>query len=286
VQFGATTKTGIEVRGKGTGQSLYLDGKLLGDLPKRVTGLSVGEHTLLVTGGEGYYAEERKINLKADELMVINDLQLKPRMGELHIPASDQLAGATVLLDGVPIRIPYDKDLDASRRYHVEARRAGFEDFEAWVDFSGSDRNQTLSIQMLSKQGGGDTANRDSFNSDRSSSDRSSSDRSSSDRSNSEAVDRPVAASSLPAAEGRRSGRGRAAAGAAPEASDQARLNLISDPPAMVLLDGKPIGQTPRMGLSVSPGTHAVLFIHPTLGRARASAKLDAGQSKTLRARF
>jgi hypothetical protein len=29
-----------------------------------------------------------------------------------------------------------------------------------------------------------------------------------------------------------------------------------------------------------------VLFIHPSLGRARASAKLEPGQSKTLRARF
>lgn len=54
----------------------------------------------------------------------------------------------------------------------------------------------------------------------------------------------------------------------------------------MVLLDGKPIGQTPRMGVNVDEGTHAVLFVHPTLGRARASAKLVSGQSKTLRAKF
>jgi serine/threonine-protein kinase len=262
VQFGATTKTGLEVRGKTGGLTLYLDGKLLGDLPKRITGLSVGEHTILVTGGEGFYAEERKLNLKADEMFVISDLELKPRMGGLHIAQSEQLHNATVLLDGVPIRLPYDKELDASRRYHVQVRKAGFDDFETWVEFSNEDREKRLDIQLSARQAAAER---------------------SAGPEHIESGDR-LAAAAAPS-ESRRSSRSRASSGGG-EATDQSRLNLLSDPPSMVLLDGKPIGQTPRMGMMVSPGTHSVLFIHPTLGRARASAKLDAGQSKTLRARF
>ncbi|HEX2735047.1 MAG TPA: PEGA domain-containing protein [Polyangiaceae bacterium] len=262
VQFGATTKTGLEVRSKAAGLILYLDGKQIGELPKRVTGLSSGEHTVLVTGGEGYYAEERKIDLKPDEILVIDELALKPRTASLHIPASEQLSGATVLIDGAQVRLPFDKELDSSRRYHVQARRAGYDDFDAWVDFSSGDRDKSLNILLMPKQGNAEMP-----------------------RADEPPPERAMAANFASEAPRRSSGRGARNASSA-EATGQSRLNLLSDPPAMVLLDGKPIGQTPRMGLKVEPGPHSVLFIHPTLGRARASAKLEPGQSKTLRARF
>jgi hypothetical protein len=41
-----------------------------------------------------------------------------------------------------------------------------------------------------------------------------------------------------------------------------ARLNINSIPSSSVVLDGRPLGQTPRLGVRVSPGAHTVVFIH------------------------
>jgi serine/threonine-protein kinase len=259
VQFGASTRTGIEVRSNQTGYSLYLDGKLVGELPQRITGLSTGEHTLLVSGGEGYYAEEKKVVLEADEMLVLENIELKPRSGLLKIAGDSQLDGATVTLDGERIELPYDGQVDASKRHHLVAKRRGFEDFEAYVEFSATERERELNIQLMPKSAGDDSSNDGARASE--------SRRSSASRGSRRATEAKT--SSEPS-----------------EATGKAKLSLTSDPPANVLLDGKPIGRTPKMGLSVAAGTHTVLFVHPTLGRARASAKLEAGQSKTLRARF
>lgn len=40
-----------------------------------------------------------------------------------------------------------------------------------------------------------------------------------------------------------------------------ARLSFFSNPSALVLLDGRPLGRTPRTGIRVSPGRHSVLFV-------------------------
>jgi serine/threonine-protein kinase len=262
VQFGASTRTGIEVRSKLSGHTLYLDGKLIGELPQRVTGLTAGEHTILISAGEDYYAEERKIELKADELEVLEDIRLKPRSGTLRIAANDQLQRAVVTLDGERIQVPFEKQLDASKRYHLLARRSGFEDFETWVEFGADAREKDLNIQLMPGQS--DSADTESQAS-----------RSESSESNSRSAAAGESVSSL---------RKQRAPSPQP-ATGQARLSLTSDPPSAVLLDGKPIGQTPK-SVTVTPGSHSVLFVHPTKGRARATAKLAPGQSKTLRARF
>jgi serine/threonine-protein kinase len=131
----------------------------------------------------------------------------------------------------------------------------GYDDFEAWVELDAKRRSQDLDIQLVAKAPAG-------------------------------LAHASNAQAARNASEPESASRRKEARSTEQESATSARLNLLSDPPSMVLLNGKPLGQTPRTGVSVSAGTHAVLFIHPTLGRARASAKLEAGQAKTLRARF
>jgi serine/threonine-protein kinase len=69
-------------------------------------------------------------------------------------------------------------------------------------------------------------------------------------------------------------------------ATGDAFLNINSRPAAMVLLDGKPIGQTPRVGISVRPGAHAVIFVGPDGERRRLSANVGAGATKSVSVRF
>ncbi len=48
-----------------------------------------------------------------------------------------------------------------------------------------------------------------------------------------------------------------------------ARLSFFSNPSSLVLLDGRPLGRTPRTGVTVSPGHHSVLFVRGSQRVAR-----------------
>lgn len=66
------------------------------------------------------------------------------------------------------------------------------------------------------------------------------------------------------------------------EAISQSTLNLNSIPPASVMIDGKALGQTPKMGVLVTPGKHLVSFVHPQLGTKIVSVAVDPGETKTV----
>ncbi|MBX3130160.1 MAG: PEGA domain-containing protein [Polyangiaceae bacterium] len=65
-----------------------------------------------------------------------------------------------------------------------------------------------------------------------------------------------------------------------------AKLNLNSIPISNVVIDGRPVGSTPLIGVPVSAGTRSVTFVHPELGRRSATVKLDAGQHRAVVVRF
>ena len=65
-----------------------------------------------------------------------------------------------------------------------------------------------------------------------------------------------------------------------------ATLNINSIPVANVVLDGRPMGSTPLVGVHVTPGAHSVTFVHPEKGRKSAGATVKAGGSATVAGRF
>jgi serine/threonine-protein kinase len=61
----------------------------------------------------------------------------------------------------------------------------------------------------------------------------------------------------------------------------QAFLNINSIPASSVILDGKPIGQTPKLKFAVSPGSHSVLFVNADQGfKKQISVSVGAGETK------
>ncbi|HEX6275536.1 MAG TPA: PEGA domain-containing protein [Polyangiaceae bacterium] len=58
----------------------------------------------------------------------------------------------------------------------------------------------------------------------------------------------------------------------------ESTLTITSRPPCNVVLDGRPLGLTPHT-LSVSAGTHSVVFIHPVKGRK--AMQIEATTGKT-----
>jgi hypothetical protein len=66
----------------------------------------------------------------------------------------------------------------------------------------------------------------------------------------------------------------------------QARLNINSFPVANVVLNGRPLGNTPLVSVPVKPGVHTILFVHPELGRKRQRVKVSAGGTVLAAVRF
>lgn len=69
-------------------------------------------------------------------------------------------------------------------------------------------------------------------------------------------------------------------------AAGEGTLNINSIPVANVVLDGRPMGSTPLVGIKVSAGPHSVIFVHPELGRKAAGATVTAGKTSTVAVRF
>jgi len=64
------------------------------------------------------------------------------------------------------------------------------------------------------------------------------------------------------------------------------RLNLNSIPAAAVVVDGRPRGQTPVMGLRLPPGPHSVVFVFPNGKRVSRGAMVRAGATAVASARL
>jgi serine/threonine-protein kinase len=62
-------------------------------------------------------------------------------------------------------------------------------------------------------------------------------------------------------------------------------LTFQANVPASVTLDGRSLGETPK-SVSVAPGSHTVVFVHPELGEKAHAVTLAPGQDKTIRATF
>jgi hypothetical protein len=67
--------------------------------------------------------------------------------------------------------------------------------------------------------------------------------------------------------------------------SGKAKLNFNSIPSSNVILDGKPLGPTPKSA-SVDPGMHTVIFVHPEKGRKAKGVNASAGKTISVVAKF
>jgi hypothetical protein len=62
-------------------------------------------------------------------------------------------------------------------------------------------------------------------------------------------------------------------------------INVTSNPPANVVLDGRPVGKAPRV-VRVPAGTHSLVFIHPLYGRRSLSVSVRPGATAGASAEF
>ncbi len=69
-------------------------------------------------------------------------------------------------------------------------------------------------------------------------------------------------------------------------AATMARLSINSIPVSDVFINGKSVGHTPLRNLAVPPGTSAIIFVHPKLGKRRTDVSLEPGQKRVVTKKF
>jgi len=258
--------TGVKVSAPATGLSLTVDGKKIGSLPQDLIELGPGDHKIEVSGSEFFDAYETTVSVREGEIASL-DPALKLKKGQVTVKLDDSAEDAKVFLlvdgkrrpldriveKGAPLILPVD-----GKRYEIVATKKGYEDFEQALEFTVNEPVKTVTISMDEDNG-----------------DREAEDRSPTPVSSPSPRSAPVSA---PAS--------RPAPAAAPAVSGTGTLNINSIPVSNIILDGRPLGTTPKIGVSVSAGPHTVVFVHKEHGRKTSSVNVKPGSVATAAVRF
>jgi hypothetical protein len=260
--------TGIKVSHEGRGLKLFIDDKEIGPLPQERGDLSPGEHKIRIEG-ERYETFEQTVVVEADKFQTIEPT-LKVKKGLVTIKLGENAEGADVtLVSGDERRpIPPDRfkdkalavDLEASKAYSILAEKKGFARYEKKIDFADGQAEKTFIVNLMLP-----SAERERER---------------------DATPSPTPRPHAGVVSPRPSPAPSPAPAPAPGGGGgHATLNFVSDPPANVVLDGRPLGKTPKSA-SVPAGNHTVLFIHPEFGRKAKSIPVAAGKNATVKVKF
>ncbi|MEO6601635.1 MAG: PEGA domain-containing protein [Polyangiaceae bacterium] len=257
----ASDGTGIRVAAEGRGIKLSVDGKEVGPLPQELKDLSPGEHLVHLDGGERYESFEKRILVEADQMQTVEP-KLRVKKGLATIKLGDNAEGAKVLLvsgsERRPLpQLPITVDISVDKPYSIVATKKGFGDFEQRVAFEDGQAERTFVVNLAAGEA---PAPASTFN---------------------------LATSPTPATRAPTAPATTPTPAATPKAaSGNGTISMNAIPASNVLLDGKPMGQTPRTGVSVTPGSHTVVFVNSEHGRKAKTVTVDAGKSVSVVVRF
>jgi serine/threonine-protein kinase len=239
------TGTGIRVSGEGPSLVLFVDGREVGPLPQELSDLSPGEHRIRVQS-EHFEPYEQTVLVKPNEMQTIGPLRLPVTKGLAHIKAGSSANGAKVILET-----------------GNERRSLPSLPMDLQIDTSKPHR------LVATKKGFEEYSETISF--------------APGEPEREFLVELEPMASEEPVANPGRVGRVRPPSGGA--ATGQATLSLNSIPSSKVILDGRPLGDTPKVGVSVDPGSHTVVFVRDGERQSK-SVTVAAGEKKTVVHRF
>jgi serine/threonine-protein kinase len=254
--------TGLKVIAEGAGLKLSVDGKDYGPLPQEIKDLSPGQHSIKIDGGDRYESMEKQVTVEADKMLLLEP-KLKVKKGLATIKAGKNADGAKVLLvsgnERRPVpSLPLRVDITSDKPYSIVATKKGFGDFKQDIEFADGQAERTFEIE-LNPPSAADAMP--------------------------EEKPEPVAPThhggATPAPTPKPTPKETATS-----SSGKGTLNINSIPVSNVILDGKPLGQTPKVGISVSPGSHTVIFVHPEHGRKAKSVTVEAGKTAAAIVRF
>jgi serine/threonine-protein kinase len=255
----SSTAPGLKIAGN-SAVKVFVDGTDKGNLPLDLKDIKPGSHKLRFEGGNRYEKLEQTVNIEAGQLKDLGTIKLKVLKGLVTLDLATTGATVKVISQG-PKRIekriadgdwrkPPVKldDLEGSETWKVIATKRGFDNFEQEVSFEDGVAEKSVRIEL-------------------------------NEAGRTPPVSAPVGPSDTKTADTKTTDTKSSGSGTA-------TLNLNSIPVSKVVLDGKPLGSTPKVGVSVPAGSHSVRFIHPDLGTKSVSVTVKAGETKTAAVKF
>ncbi|MCH2108362.1 MAG: PEGA domain-containing protein [Polyangiaceae bacterium] len=261
----ASDGTGLSVSSEIDGLTLIVDGKKVGGLPQKLTDLEPGKHDIEIKGGKYFKPYKKTLTVEEDKILEVSpEFELESAM--VTISRGENTSGARMYLKGgsksIPLhrqKLPIDITLDPAKDYRVVATRKGYEDFEEEIEFSVEKPETSLEISLIEVV-------------------------------EEEEEETTATATTKPKTPTRRTTTRTTTttktATTKPQAKGDSKLNINSIPMSRIVLDGRPLGSTPKFGVKVSPGSHTVIFIHPQLGRKTKTVNVGAGKTSTAAVRF
>ena len=277
--------TGIKVSGTQNGVRLLVDGKEYGPLPQELHDLTPGEHKVKVVGPlpspggtDRYAALEKTVDVKQDELVDLGNVALKVLKGKATIQLGTP--GAKVyLVNGtnrkeVP-QFPIAIDFDPNEKWQLEGKMPGMEDYSSPISFDDGQAEKTIVVTLSPK------GTMPAFPVP---------DRTMTPPPRQAFVPpttqprEPVVVAPKPETAPKEPAKPKEPAATA---GGEAFLNINSRPASTVLLDGKPLGPTPRVKVAVTAGTHTVLFVNAEESLKKSvSVTVAAGETKAVSAKL
>jgi hypothetical protein len=256
----ATSKgQGLKVGGVQPGVKLYVDEKEIGPLPQEVRDLTPGDHTIKVAGSERYQPLEQHVTVTRDSVQDLGTVTLKVLKGKATISLGTQ--GARVyLVSGTDRRelpmLPISVDIDTTKTWSLQGSKPGYNDYTQAISFDDGQAEKTYAVSL--------------------------------DLKGTPAAPAPVTyASPPPAAPAPAPAPAPAAAPApvavaSPDSGGDAFLNINSIPASTCFLDGRSLGSTPKIHVTVKPGKHTVKFVNSDQGLSKTiSVSVGSGETKT-----
>jgi hypothetical protein len=262
--LGSTNGSGIKVGGAQAGVKLYVDDKEIGPLPQVVRDLTPGDHTIRVAGSERYQSLDRHVTVERDKLEDLGTITLKVLKGKVTVSLGT--SGARVfIVSGTDRRelpmLPISVDIDTAKSWSLEGTKPGFEDYRQLISFDDGQAEKTYTVTLDPKSAGAPPsqayAPAPAYNPP--------------PTYQAQAPAQRAAPQQAQSSGGDTSGGG----------GGESFLNINSIPPSTCILDGKSLGSTPRIHVSVKPGSHTVKFVDSDDGLTKTIfVNVGAGETK------
>ena len=300
-QPAANNATGIKILAATPNTKVFLDGTEKGTLPADWTDVKPGSHKLKFDAGDRYERLEQSVDVEAGKMKEVGPVKLKVLKGQIILElvtegAEVKLVNAKKVEKKIPEKEwksqPVKIDLDPTEGWKLVATKKGMDEFTRDLAFDDGNAEKQIKIDLANpKAASSDTSSGSASGSATGSASGSTSDTGSTSGSTSSTGTSSTGTSGTSGT----SSTGTSAptsTGASttektpPPATGNGTLNINSIPVSKVILDGKPMGSTPKVGISVPAGSHTVVFIHPDKGKKSVSVTVKAGETKTAAVKF
>jgi serine/threonine-protein kinase len=259
---GSSRGMGIKVSGAQAGVKLFIDDKEIGPLPQDVHDLTPGDHVIHVAGSERYQPFDKHVIVERDRVEDLGTVTLKVLKGKVTV-APGTVGARVYIVSGSDRRelpmLPISVDIDTTKSWALEASKPGYEDYRQLISFDDGQAEKAYTVTLEPKSAATPTFT-------------------------------PPAQAWNPSpapAPAPRSTPAPAPAPAPAAEGAEAFLNINSIPASTCFLDGRSLGSTPRLHVSVKPGSHTVKFVDSDDGLTKSIfVSVGSGETKTASARL